>query len=137
MVKNNRKAMSNLRGLKLRRLALGLTASELAKATRISKDSIVEYENGTRVPKAGTYNALAEALGWKDLVDVPLPEPEQNMVLKPEFTFQEGGVYEIDGFQFTYIGKKGIHHHFKAVPVGWLRTYTDAQLVGKKITEVV
>ena len=137
MVKNNRKAMSNLRGLKLRRVALGLTASELAKATKIPTDSIMEYENGTRVPKPGTYNALAEALGWKELMDVSLPEPEQNTVLNPEFTFQEGGVYEIDGFQFAYVGKKGIHHHFNAVPVGWLRTYTDAQLVGKKITEVV
>ena len=37
---------------------------------------------------------------------------------------------------FEFTGNTGIHHCFKAVPGGWSRTYTDAQLVGKKIKEV-
>ena len=37
---------------------------------------------------------------------------------------------------FEYAGKQGIHHCFKANPGGWSRTYTDNQLIGKKIKEV-
>ena len=41
-----------------------------------------------------------------------------------------------DDCRFRYIGKQGIHHCFQEVNGGWSRTYTDPQLVGKKIKEV-
>ena len=37
---------------------------------------------------------------------------------------------------FEYTGKQGIHHCFRSVLGGWSRTYTDYQLIGKKIREV-
>ena len=37
---------------------------------------------------------------------------------------------------FEYMGKRGIHHCFRSVFGGWSRTYTDYQLVDKKILEV-
>ena len=36
---------------------------------------------------------------------------------------------------FKYAGKHGIHHVFTETQGGWTRTYTDAQLIDKKIKE--
>ena len=66
------------------------------------------------------------------------------------FKFEEGQKYTIltssSGVQgikdavkdcvFIYERKQGIHHMFREARGGWTRTYTDAQLVGKKIHEV-
>ena len=41
------------------------------------------------------------------------------------------------GYVFRYLGKQGIHHMFIEICCGWNRTYTDAQLVGKELVEVV
>ena len=41
-----------------------------------------------------------------------------------------------EGYVFRYLRKEGIHHFFQEVVGGWLRTYTDAQLVGKFVDEV-
>lgn len=38
---------------------------------------------------------------------------------------------------FRFLRKDGIHHIFREVRGGWTRTYTDAQLIGKNIQEVV
>ena len=38
---------------------------------------------------------------------------------------------------FRYEGKHGIHHCFRETRGGWSRTYTDAQLIGKHIKEVL
>ena len=40
------------------------------------------------------------------------------------------------GFVFVYEGKEGRHHMFREENGGWLRTYTDNQLIGKTIEEV-
>ena len=39
-------------------------------------------------------------------------------------------------YVFRYEGKSGIHHKFREARCGWVRTYTDAQLIGKVIKEV-
>ena len=41
-----------------------------------------------------------------------------------------------EGYVFRYLRKEGLHHFFQEVVGGWLRTYTDAQLVGKFVDEV-
>ena len=41
-----------------------------------------------------------------------------------------------EGYVFRYLRKEGPHHMFQEVVGGWLRTYTDAQLVGKFVDEV-
>ena len=43
---------------------------------------------------------------------------------------------EVDFYVFEYSGMKGLHHCFKEIHGGWSRTYTDAQLIGKKIEEI-
>ena len=66
------------------------------------------------------------------------------------FKFEEGQKYTITSTSsgtkgvkdavkdcvFIYEGKEGIHHMFREESGGWTRTYTDAQLVGKKIKDV-
>ena len=37
---------------------------------------------------------------------------------------------------FVYVKKSGLHHYFRELNGGWSRTYTDAQLIGKRIKEV-
>ena len=68
----------------------------------------------------------------------------------PRSTFARGKRYEIRGsvrgsrdasstsetfrpLVATYLRKEGIHHVFRG-PGGWLTTWTDAQLVGKRVT---
>ena len=46
-----------------------------------------------------------------------------------------GQGYVIDKTTFRYMGKTGIHHKFIEAHIGWSRTFTDAQLIGKKIEE--
>ena len=41
-----------------------------------------------------------------------------------------------EGYVFRYLRKEGLHHFFQEVVGGLLRTYTDAQLVGKFVDEV-
>ena len=41
------------------------------------------------------------------------------------------------GCIFVYVRKEGRHHMFKEKRGGWIRTYTDTQLMGKKIREVI
>lgn len=51
--------------------------------------------------------------------------------------YNKGGVNNTEkGYVFVYERKEGRHHVFRESTGGWLRTYTDTQLIGKKITEV-
>ena len=43
---------------------------------------------------------------------------------------------ENENYKYRYVGKRGIHHMFREINGGWLRTYTDAQLIGKHIKEL-
>ena len=38
---------------------------------------------------------------------------------------------------FVFLRKEGKHHIFRELKGGWTRTYTDAQLIGKSVTEVL
>ena len=86
------------------------------------------------------------------LEDMLLPKHVTEKAPAPvKFEFEKGHSYTITDnlptknirhFQavhvsvFRYEGKQGIHHVFREVSGNWTRTYTDAQLIGKKIKEV-
>lgn len=72
-----------------------------------------------------------------DFDDIPAPEPVK-IPVNPEYSFKEGYCYIIGGgdYVYCYEGKQGKHHVFRETRGKWTRTYTDAQLVGKKIQEV-
>ena len=107
--------------------------------------------------RKNAYKELVKVLGWsrhdqplsstEELQEAPKPEPVP--IGYPRFT--EGKCYKIWGgstsvkysytndsrYCFRYEGKRGIHHCFREVRGDWTRTYTDAQLIGKKIEEAV
>ncbi len=39
-------------------------------------------------------------------------------------------------YVFQYLGMHGIHHHFREIHGGWSRTYTNNQLIDKRVMEV-
>lgn len=39
-------------------------------------------------------------------------------------------------YVFQYLGMQGIHHHFREIHGGWCRTYTNNQLIDKRVMEV-
>jgi hypothetical protein len=108
------------------------------------------------------YKELVKVLGWSEH-DRPLSSTKDERAkeqaqeaAKPEAKaigyprFEEGKTYKISNkgmrktyqgepeycYVFRYEGKRGIHHFFREVHGGWTRTYTNAQLVGKRIEEV-
>ena len=101
------------------------------------------------MPSIKRWQCLKEVLGidtWRTPEPESIPEPVT-------FVFETGRSYTIkdaksssnpngmispptgDWCIFKYAGKNGIHHVFTETQGGWKRTYTDAQLIGKKIEE--
>ena len=90
------------------------------------------------------YKELVKAMGWSKR-DRPLSSPEA--VPKPEGRFREGHIYRISTENeqlkhrwnneclFRFECQQGIHYVFRETRGGWMRTYTDAQLIGKVIKE--
>lgn len=98
-----------------------------------------------------------EVRALRNWLKVPRREPEYSVAVisasEPSM-FEVGRNYEIlspEGKQrcddiispttgincvFRYEGKAGIHYCFREIHGGWSRTYTDMQLIGKRITEV-
>lgn len=98
-----------------------------------------------------------EVRGMRNWLKVSRREPEYPAMVSPALEpsrFELGRDYEIlsaEGKQtrddiispttginciFRYEGKAGIHYCFREIRGGWTRTYTDVQLIGKRIREV-
>ncbi len=135
--------------LRSERLQSGFSVKRLAQRTGIAISTIIGYENGSIMPSIKRWQRLKEVLGidtWRT------PEPE-SMPEPVTFSFEIGRSYTIKDIgwrskecdlispssgwncTFLYTGKDGIHHVFTETQGGWRRTYTDAQLIGKKIEE--
>lgn len=154
--RTERMTRENISNLYFLTMKAGLTVKELSQRTGISIKSLYDYMHGKHAPPQKRYNALAEVFGWEKL---KRPERAKTKVVKHEaveisyedapplpkpveFTFEEGHKYRIHDMKqendicvFKYEGKQGKHHMFREVRGGWMRTYTDAQLLGKQIKE--
>lgn len=160
-IRGNEEAERNIRGLSQFRKKRGLTQKELSQLSGISITDIGRYETQKRMPKVKNYNMLAKVFDWGKIpvekavkpkrAFIPSsPEKESDSLTVPftvKFQFVEGHSYQIMTTEkqekepvkdciFYYEGKKGIHHMFREISGKWTRTYTDAQLIGKKIREV-
>ena len=157
LIRKNEEAVRNIYGLYQSRMELGLTQKELSQLSGIGVSTLYEYETRGRIPCVRNYNKLAKVFGWEKILDSQTENPKK-VVLSPllppkpvelprpvKYEFIEEhiyGIYESQKKQddnvnmFRYEGKQGIHHMFREVHGGWTRTYTDAQLIGKHITEV-
>ena len=139
--------------LKKLRLAHGLSQIDLACATGIPLTAIANIENG----KAKSKLANERFVIIQDYLENSFIKPEPVFIF-PSFSFDIKHLYSITdklayglsrmkndfldtetgyGCIFLYTGKQGKHHVFKSVRGGWSRTYTDAQLIGKSIQEVI
>lgn len=157
LIRSNEEAVRNIYGLYHSRMEFGLTQKELSQLSGIGVSTLYKYETREQIPCVRNYNKLAKVFGWEKILN-PQTENPKKVVLSPllppkpielprpvKYEFIEEhiyGVYESQKKQddnvnlFRYEGKQGIHHIFREVRVGWTRTYTDAQLIGKHITEV-
>ena len=144
----------NLSRLRKLRKHKGLTLRELGNILGISFSSLSQYERGKGLPEPYNYNKLAEIFGWNKVKLSVRERPKPKLFLLRKVEDLERGRHYIifesdrrnnnsvisfawnDSIIFEYMGKRGIHHCFKAVHGGWSRTYTDYQLIGKKIQEV-
>ncbi len=157
---------SNADKLKALRYTLGLTQAQMAEKIGVSKTSIKHCENGYSPQgktKTHAQSRIKAFLEVQDISPAVIAESklaiglgERQKSLHKHFT--KGKCYRIyyDGYQnsydrkflstgtssweqsciFMFLRKDGIHHVFREVRGGWIRTYTDAQLVGKNIQEV-
>ena len=132
------------------------THSDLSFYTCVSANTISRYERGLSTPSVKMWERIYTLLSREKVSKPPDTWQEVQEQFKYEpvtFTFTEGQCYSIrnkgvggahnvcawnveDLAVLRYVGKHGIHHCFKDIHGGWGRTYTDAQLIGKKIREV-
>ena len=154
-------AMENLRNLKKIRNENKLSLRQLASESEVSLSTLQEYERGCiERARLKSYNKLAYFFGWRilshrdlvlhscftDELDHLWYAPPEPLPVPKVFTFTPGRTYEykIKGKgssqkvieTFIYTGKRGKHHIFKEVKVGYEQHFTDAQLIGKNIKEV-
>ena len=143
--------------LRSMREAAGMTMRILSMYSRVSESAIRRYERGSHRPPRKLWEQLQTGLSgkrvrkerdtWRDAAsESPPPSPSFSFEVGHRYSIRDhnaGGKY-VDGFNpqygtlcvFMYEGKRGIHHCFREERGGWTRTYTDSQLVGKKIEEV-
>ena len=140
--------------LRFKREQKGLATKDLACQVNLSPSTISNYERGKNRPTAESWKRICSVLGIEITRDDAWREVQEQFIYTPvTFTFTEGQCYSIrnkgvggahnvcawnveDLAVLRYVGKHGIHHCFKDIHGGWGRTYTDAQLIGKKIREV-
>lgn len=155
---------SNADKLKALRYTLGLTQAQMAEKIGVSESSIMQCENGhkplgkVKTPAQSKIKAFLEV---QDISPALIAESKKAIGLKArqkaiQRHFIEGKCYRIytgknaydkkipsGGISwehdciFRFLRKEGIHHMFREVRGGWTRTYTDAQLIGKNVQEVV
>ena len=144
----------NLSRLKQLRGNMGLTLKGLGRILGITDSALSQYERGVQLPEPHRYNRLSELFGWKKVALSYSQRLKMNTFrAKKVEDLEQGRHYRIfaggsktsdnpasngwsNSIIFEYIGKHGIHHCFRSVAGGWSRTYTDYQLVDKKIQEV-
>lgn len=164
MIHGNKKAVRNISGLYKSRMKRGMMQKKLSQLTGIPTAEIRRYEFHKYLPRVKNYNKLAKVFGWEQIpvTQSEAPNPKHSYKKQEElppiesvklsaivkFTFEEGHSYQIlmtnkqekepiGDCVFRYEGKHGIHHIFREVRGNWTRTYTDSQLIGKGISEVI
>ena len=153
---------SNAEKLEALRYTLGLTQGQMAKKIGVSKEALARFEQDDKSLNNKKTSAQYKIRAFLEVQDIS-PEliAESKLVLElnerqksiPKH-FVEGKCYKIydkgSNYKktslsgttwdcdciFMFLRKDGIHHVFRDVKGGWTRTFTDAQLCGKKIQEV-
>ena len=150
-------ALKSLLGLDVEMKSRGFTVNDVSKLTGIKPYKVQSYANGVMLPTVRTYNRLARIFGWHILPEKAQSvhenaQPKQKLIPLnfsascKKFEFTSGKMYVIKcksgtkseqaDYVFKYEGRQGIHHVFREIHGNWTRTYTDTQLIGKRLYEV-
>ncbi len=140
--------------LKLRkiRLFLNLSQRELSRRIEVSASTISRYENehttvsprvqrwvnrkyrqfhlNQKVIKSAKDNSVCSFMPQRCYSITDSDRILRRLTLNPcihDFSFN---------YIFQYLGTHGIHHCFKEIHGGWSRTYTDSQLIDKRVMEL-
>ena len=141
--------MKHTEAQKLRkvRLYLNLTQKELGKRIGLSASTIFNYETERRTVSPRVRNLVNKMYRKHQLSKKVIKSARDNTLC----VFRPLKCYSIDdsdrilhrhigkfnlGYVFQYQRTEGIHHCFREIRGGWSRTYTDCQLVDKRILEV-
>ena len=154
--------MINNKGLQLRalRFTLGLSLRNVADAVGFAAASVRDFETG-RTKHSPKLEAFLDSYNvpYSTLLLAAQEIAKEKNCKSIQHFFCEGHYYRISSkgpysksgitapdilsgiatdtlYVFQYLRKDGKHHIFRELNGGWTRTYTDAQLVGKRIMEV-
>lgn len=129
------------------RLYLNLTQKELGNRIGLSASTISSYENERRGVSARVRKWVNKMYRKHQLSKKVIKSARDNTLC----AFMPQRCYSINdddrilhrsissltlGYVFRYERTEGIHHCFREVRGGWSRTYTDCQLVDKRVLEV-
>ena len=146
------KKLTNAQKLRKTRLFLNLTQRELSVRLGISSSSISRYENertpisprvqkwvnrkfrqfhlSSKILKSSKDHSVCSFMPHRCYSITDDDKILHKLTLNPcihDFNFN---------FVFQYLGTQGIHHCFREIHGGWSRTYTNSQLIDKRIQEV-
>ena len=142
-----RKQMTEAQKLRKVRLYLNLTQKELGKRIGLSASTISNYENERRGVSPRVRKWVNKMYRKHQLSKKVIKSARENTLC----AFRPMKCYSINdddrilhrhfsnfnlGYVFQYERTEGIHHCFREVRGGWSRTYTDWQLVDKRVLEV-
>lgn len=147
------------------RQSLGLTLADAAKQIKVNVDTVKRFEqNPATVRHSDTLRKINSFIDRHsdDVHDIwhefSFQKNTDTGQLKAKIfnAFIQGKRYRIwdsdnggksdsdyfnpltgKGCVFIYLRQEGKHHVFREERGGWTRTYTDVQLIGKKIQEVI
>lgn len=144
--------LTNAQKLRKTRLFLNLTQRELSVRLGVSTSTISRYENertavsprvqkwvnrkyrqfhlSNKVIKSSKDHSVCSFMPQRYYSIADDDKVLHKLSLNPcihDFNFN---------FVFQYLGTQGFHHCFREIHGGWSRTYTNSQLIDKRIMEV-
>ena len=146
------KTINNAQKLRKVRLFLNLTQRELSTRIGISASSISRYENERTPVSSRVQRWVKRKYRQYQLSRKVIKSAKDNLVC----AFMLQRYYSIAdndkifhrlsinpcindftlNYVFEYLGAQGIHHCFREIHGGWSRTYTNSQLIDKRVMEV-
>ena len=135
-----------------------MSRKRLSILSKVDVSNIGKYERVEQKPSCETWSRLQQGLSGESVERMPCKKCKDKpppIPAPPSFSFEIGHVYSIKDAihgahnlyeispkygtlcEFKYEGQQGIHRCFREASGGWTRTYTDAQLIGKQIEEVL
>lgn len=139
------KKFTNAQKLRKVRLFLNLTQRELSSRLGVSVSTISRYENERTAVSPRVRKWVDRKYRKHNLNKKVIKSAKDNSVCSftPQMCYSIADDDKIlhrfsfpFNYVFQYLGIQGIHHCFREIHGGWSRTYTNSQLIDKRVMEV-